>query len=108
VKKTVNDKIGQKVKTFGSIHTLRSLPDQEGAVCKVWFRLVQRYVFVYGTNKHTHTHKLTFSFIYELKCVIKISSTYIYIYLIYNMYCRVSKIIKLLFGSRFVSSAAEH
>jgi hypothetical protein len=30
----------EKVKHFRTIHTLRSLPDQGGGVCKVWFKLV--------------------------------------------------------------------
>jgi len=30
------------VKHFRTIHTLWSLPDQGGDVCKVWFRLVQK------------------------------------------------------------------
>jgi hypothetical protein len=33
----------EKVKCFGPIHTLRSLPDQGGDVCKVWFRNVNLY-----------------------------------------------------------------
>jgi len=32
----------EKVKHFWTIHTLRSLSDQGGDVCKVWFRLVQK------------------------------------------------------------------
>jgi hypothetical protein len=36
----------EKVEYFGSIHTLRSLPDQGGDACKVWFRLVQKCEFV--------------------------------------------------------------
>jgi hypothetical protein len=43
-----------KVKNCGSIHTLRSLPDQGGDVCKVWFRLVQKCEFV--RYKQTHKH----------------------------------------------------
>jgi hypothetical protein len=39
-------KKAQKVKNCGSIHTLRSLPDQGGDVRKVWFRLVQKCEFV--------------------------------------------------------------
>jgi hypothetical protein len=35
-----------KVENCGFIHTLRSLPDQGGDVCKVWFRLVQKCEFV--------------------------------------------------------------
>ena len=33
-------------------------------MCKVWFRLVQKCEFVYGTNKHTN--KQTFIFIYKI------------------------------------------
>ena len=36
----------EKVKDFGSIHTLPSLPDQGGDACKVWFRLVAKCEFV--------------------------------------------------------------
>jgi hypothetical protein len=36
----------EKVKRFRTIHTLRSLPDERGDVCKVWFRLVQKCEFV--------------------------------------------------------------
>jgi len=36
----------EEVKNFGSIHTLRSLPDQGGDVYKVWFRSVQKCEFV--------------------------------------------------------------
>ena len=36
----------EKVKHFRTIHTLRSLLDQGGDVCKVWFRLVQKCEFV--------------------------------------------------------------
>jgi hypothetical protein len=36
----------KKVKDFGSINTLRFLPDQGGDVCEVWFRLVQKCEFV--------------------------------------------------------------
>jgi hypothetical protein len=36
----------EKVKTFGSIHTLRSLPDQGEDVCEAWFWLVQKCEFV--------------------------------------------------------------
>jgi hypothetical protein len=42
-----NDEKGEKdKKNHGSIHTLQSLPHQEGAVCTVWFRVVQKYEFV--------------------------------------------------------------
>jgi hypothetical protein len=51
---------------FGSIHTLRSLSDEGGDLCKVWFRLVQKCEFVQRTKKHTHPHIHTnFSFIYK-------------------------------------------
>jgi len=33
------------------MHTLRSIPDEGGDVCKVWFRLVQKCEFVSGRNK---------------------------------------------------------
>jgi len=36
----------EKIKYCESIHTLRSLPDQGSDVCKVWFKLVQKCVFV--------------------------------------------------------------
>jgi hypothetical protein len=36
----------EKVKYFRNLHTLRSLSDQQGDVCKVWFRLVQKCEFV--------------------------------------------------------------
>jgi hypothetical protein len=39
-------KKAEKVKKFGPIHTLRSLPDQGGDVCRVWFRSVQKCEFV--------------------------------------------------------------
>jgi hypothetical protein len=41
-----NDEKLKKVNNCGSIHTLRSLPDQGGDVCKVWFRLVLKCGFV--------------------------------------------------------------
>jgi len=39
------EKVG-KVKYCGPIHTLQSLPDHGGDVCKVWFRSVQKCGFV--------------------------------------------------------------
>jgi hypothetical protein len=36
----------EKVKNFGSIYTLPSLPDQGGDACEVWFRLVAKCEFV--------------------------------------------------------------
>jgi hypothetical protein len=36
----------EKVKYYGSIHTLRPPPDQGGDVCKVWFRSVKKCGFV--------------------------------------------------------------
>jgi hypothetical protein len=36
----------EKVKHFRTIHTLRSLPDQGGDVCKVWFILVHKCEFL--------------------------------------------------------------
>jgi hypothetical protein len=62
----------KKAKNFGSIHTLWSLLDQGGDVCKVWFRFIHK-CSKYGTNKqkhvrtrartnthtHTHSHKQT-------------------------------------------------
>ena len=41
------------MKYCGLIHTLWSLPDHGGDVCKVWFRSVQKCGFVYGTNIHS-------------------------------------------------------
>jgi hypothetical protein len=43
-----NKKVGKvgKVKYLPTIYTLRSLPDQGGDVCKVWFRSVQKCEFV--------------------------------------------------------------
>jgi len=38
-----NVKKVKKAKHFRTIHTLRSLPDQGGDVCKVWFRNVNLY-----------------------------------------------------------------
>jgi hypothetical protein len=43
------DEEGQKlvnVEHFWTVHTLRSLPDQGEAVCKVWLRSVQKCKFV--------------------------------------------------------------
>ena len=52
----------EKVKYCGSIHIVRSLPDQGGDVCKVWFRLIQKCdVNLYKVQ----TNKQTFSFIYK-------------------------------------------
>jgi hypothetical protein len=54
----------KKLKNCGSVHTLRSLPDQGGDMCAKfgshWFRNVN----LYKVQTNTHTHKLTFSFIY--------------------------------------------
>jgi len=36
----------EEVKNIGPIHTLRSLPDDGGDVCKVWFRSAQKCGFV--------------------------------------------------------------
>ena len=52
----------ESVKTFGSIHTLRSLRDQgEGGMCAMfgsnWFRNVNLYKV--QTNKHRETNKQT-------------------------------------------------
>jgi hypothetical protein len=43
---TKNVKKLEKVKHFRTIHTLRSIPDKGGDVCKIWFRLVQKCEFV--------------------------------------------------------------
>jgi hypothetical protein len=47
----------EEVKNFRSIHTLWSLPDQGGDMCKVWFRSVQNVnLFKFHTNKQTNKH----------------------------------------------------
>jgi hypothetical protein len=45
-----NPKNDKKVKYFGPIHTLLSLPDQGGDVYKVWFRSVEKCGYEEGTH----------------------------------------------------------